>query len=86
MKTVFYVTLFSLTAGQLFAASVKESGGDACHTLEKACRKAGFERASEADVWKKCINPLLNGQHVPGVSEATDTINACKAKLSSRRR
>lgn len=64
------------------AAPIKSS--PACDKIEQACGQAGFMRGLDEtsdgkDLDKACMQPLLKGQTVPGVSVDYDVIKQCQA-------
>ncbi len=66
-----------------------EPTGDAshpCKALEDACKSAGFVKGGAKTgkgLWKNCMEPLMSGQAVTGVSADSATVQACKAKKAA---
>lgn len=69
---------------QLKAEDAAEHHDGPCIKIMEACKNAGFgAKASAADkksLSKSCIQPLLAGQKVAGVTVDASDISACKAK------
>jgi hypothetical protein len=80
--SLFIIALFVGPALQ--ADEVTEHHDGPCIKIMEACKNAGFgAKSSAADkksLSKNCIQPLLAGQKVSGVSVDVADINACKAK------
>lgn len=53
-----------------------------CAQIVQACRAAGFKKGKlePKRLYKHCVEPLLSGQSVEGVSVSADVIEACRAK------
>jgi hypothetical protein len=53
-----------------------------CMKLMEACKSAGFSKSlnEKKSLSKACLQPLLNGQKVEGVTVNSSDIDACKAK------
>jgi hypothetical protein len=65
------------------AAAGATSGLHPCHAIEAACKAAGFLKGGAAQgkgLWKDCIQPILAGTAVSGVSVSAEDVQACKAK------
>jgi len=75
----------SVRAGE--PASVPTQSDHPCKTIMAACEAAGFKKGHHSE--KKglildCVEPLLKGQQVPGVTVSESDLAACKAKQAER--
>jgi hypothetical protein len=71
----------ALWSGSLWAgADVKHP----CKTLKSACEAAGYYKGGHKQdnkgLWKDCMQPLLDGKTVAGVSADAAVVAACKEK------
>jgi hypothetical protein len=88
----FLLTLISLCGGSALADSPTP-----CEQIEQACGKAGYVRGLPdssygKDLDKSCMQPIIKGQTVEGVTVSDDIAKKCAAaqvkksdKSSSRR-
>jgi hypothetical protein len=59
-----------------------------CRELEQACKSAGFAKGQHKQakgLWKDCMDPILDGKSVQGVSADASVVQACKAKKAEHR-
>lgn len=83
MKYAILTTFVILTSQYSWAAEPTEQRDSPCIKIMDACKIAGYNKSSVADkksLSKDCIQPLLNGQKVDGVSVNQSDVDACKAK------
>jgi hypothetical protein len=71
MKTMIQVLVLSLALVSI-GGTANAKGG--CHKIEKACKKAGHKKHAD------CLDKILAGQPVDGVTADQADIEACKAK------
>lgn len=65
------------------SAFANHEGAKPCQEINLACQSAGFKKGDHKDkkgLMKDCMQPILNGQAVAGVSVSADVVSACKAK------
>jgi len=79
-KTLVALTLLAL--GSTVASA--EEASHPCKEIKSACESAGFVKGGHKDkgkgLWKDCIEKLMAGESVAGVSVTPDKVAACKAK------
>lgn len=86
MKFAFLTTLILFTTQFSVAAeppATTEQRDSPCIKVMDACKIAGYNKSSVTDkksLSKDCIQPLLNGQKVEGVSVNQSDVDACKTK------
>ena len=83
MKYTFLTTLVILASQLTSAAEPAEQRDSPCIKIMDACKIAGYNKTSVTDkksLSKDCIQPVLNGQKVEGVSVNQSDVDACKAK------
>jgi hypothetical protein len=74
MKTVLTIALLASVTS--FAQS---RNNQPCKQVKAACEAAGFKTGdAKKNLWKSCIDPIVNGKSIPGVSVDTLTIAACR--------
>lgn len=75
----------ALSASVTYAQPTAQQDGP-CMKIMEACKNAGFGRANpggtRTSLSKDCMQPLLNGQPVTGITLNPADIAACKAKKS----
>ena len=79
-KTTLAVLMFAFN---VLAQDNNEQHQDGpCMKLMEACRNAGFSKSlkEKKSLFKACLQPLLSGQKVEGVTVISSDIEACKAK------
>lgn len=56
-----------------------------CATVAMACKAAGYTQAEGSDkmFWQDCMQPILLGKTVAGVTVDPDTVKACRVKKIS---
>lgn len=60
-----------------------------CKQIERACTAAGFVRGEAQEgkgLFMNCMNPILKGQSVAGVTVDPGVVAACKQRMANRRR
>lgn len=77
-----FILVFSMQTQYALAQDTNEHQDGPCIKLMEACKAAGYVKAlnQKKSLSKDCLQPLLNGQKVEGVSVNPDDIEACKAK------
>lgn len=76
----------SLIAAVIVLGSVSafaQKDNHPCKDVKAACESAGFIKGDHKDkkgLYKDCMQPIMNGQSVPGVNVGADVVAACKAK------
>jgi len=61
--------------------------GQPCKQIEQACTSAGFvkgEAAQGKGLYKNCVQPILKGQSVNGVTVDPSVVSACKERMAKR--
>lgn len=80
--------LMVVAAAAVFSSSLAFAHDDSsseCAAVVKACKSAGFARANQdKPFWKGCMEPLLLGQQVKGVTIGADEVKACRDKKIER--
>ncbi|WP_413574501.1 hypothetical protein ACLVWU_09760 [Bdellovibrio sp. HCB290] len=54
-----------------------------CQKIKAACEAAGFvggDPKAKKKLWKDCVDPLIEGKSVKGVSVSAADVEACKMK------
>ena len=54
-----------------------------CQKVKAACEAAGFKKGDHKDkkgLWKDCVDPVMNGKSVAGVTVSSEDVSACKIK------
>lgn len=60
-----------------------------CAKIKAACESAGFKQGDHKDkkgLWKDCVDPVMEGKSVAGVSVAASDIDACKIKKADKKK
>lgn len=81
-KALFALFLIFLTQIS-FAEETTEHRDGPCIKIMDACKSAGNNKSGSAEkksLSKNCIQPLLNGEKVEGVTVNQNDLEACKAK------
>jgi hypothetical protein len=85
MKNTLGLVLLSLSllscAGH--ADQGKKKGGP-CNRIVSACEQAGFKKGAHQEkkgVWFDCVQPIMAGETVAGVTLTADDVAACEAKV-----
>lgn len=84
-KTLLTLSLVSLLSFNLFAEDTKNHP---CQKIKSACEAAGFKKGDHKDkkgLFLDCMNPLLEGQSVAGVTVNSEDISACKVKKAEHK-
>lgn len=82
----------NLIAAMIILSSVSafaQKGDHPCQQIKAACESAGFvkgEHKEKKGLFKDCMQPIMAGQSVAGVSVGTDVISACKAKKAEHQK
>jgi hypothetical protein len=77
--------LIVLGSVSAFANSDKS---EPCKEIKSACESAGFQKDHHKEkkgLYKDCMQPILGGQSVAGVSVSADLVSACKAKKEAKK-
>lgn len=83
MKNLVFALAIIFGTLSLQAQAPAEHQDGPCMKIMEACKNAGFGRAAAGEkksLSKDCMQPLLNGQSVAGISLNASDIAACKAK------
>lgn len=82
---------FSISAGLAFAADSGSPGAQGkhpCQAVRAACEAAGFTQGGHKSggkgLYVDCMQKLLKGEAVPGVSVDSATLQACQSKKEKR--
>ena len=70
------------------APGTNNGAGQPCKQIEQACSSAGFvvgQAPQGNGLFKDCMQPVLKGQAVKGVSVDPTVVTACKERLAKRR-
>ncbi len=75
------VVIMAVLATQQAFAFGKFPNDRSCGLIAKACLKAGFvEQKSETKgIWRNCMEPVLLGQSVSGVTVDAAVVKSCRA-------
>lgn len=80
------IALTVLGTASAYAQETAQQDGP-CMKIMEACKNAGFGRpnpgGTRTSLSKDCMQPLLDGQSVTGVTLNASDIAACKAKKSA---
>ncbi len=60
-----------------------------CQKVKAACEAAGFKQGGHAEqkgLWKDCVDPVMEGKSVAGVTVSADDISACKIKKETHKK
>lgn len=60
--------------------------GGACKKIVEACKTAGFTRGGHKEgkgLWKDCVQNIVSGKAVAGVTVEASDVEACKAKKAN---
>lgn len=76
------ILVFAMQTQYALAQESNEHQDGPCIKLMEACKGAGYIKSlnQKKSLSKDCLQPLLNGQKVEGVTVNADDIEACKAK------
>ena len=80
---VFVVSLSSILSQNSFALEVTEHTDGPCMKIMEACKAAGYNKSilsEKKSLSKNCMQPLLSGQKVEGVTVDPKDVELCKAK------
>lgn len=83
MLKVVSAVLSSFVIQYTFAIEAAEPTEGACIKIMEACKAAGYNKSlltEKKSLSKNCLQPLLDGQKVEGVTLDSKDIEACKAK------
>ncbi len=87
------ITILMFAGTSTFASNVAraEKGEGPCRKIVDACTAAGFvkgghkpKKGENKGLWKDCVNQIVSGQSVPGVTVDPSEIEACKVKRASK--
>ena len=86
MKTLFVLIAmalsFSMAQAQTPAAPAPTAKEHPCKKIMDACKSAGFvkgEWKQGKGLFKNCMQPIMEGKTVAGVTATADEIQSCKA-------
>ena len=61
-----------------------------CKQIKSACESAGFvkgdHKKDQKGLYKDCVQPILAGKSVAGVTVGSDVVAACNVKKESRKK
>jgi hypothetical protein len=60
-----------------------------CQKVKAACEAAGFkkgEHANKKGLWKDCVDPVMEGKSVAGVTVSAADVSACKIKKEEHKK
>ena len=90
MKKLMAVGSLLAVAGSLWAADApagKPAGS--CKQIMQACEQAGYEKGMHKKdgkgLYKDCMDPILAGQSVNGVTVDPSVVSDCQAKRAKRK-
>ena len=75
------IALFLSVASVAKAADTKVTPPLPCENLEKACEAGGFHKHGhkvDNGMWQACMQPLLQGKTVAGVTADAKDVAGCK--------
>jgi len=74
-------TLLMLAASGLMPILGHASNQPHCEEIQHLCGEAGYTRdmPEGKDLMKKCFEPIMQGQTVPGVKADADLVKKCEA-------
>ncbi|HEX7672574.1 MAG TPA: hypothetical protein VF412_00315 [Bdellovibrio sp.] len=81
-------TMIVLGSVSAFAQGAPK-GDHPCKQILSACESAGFvkgEHKEKKGLYKDCMQPVLAGQSVAGVTVGSDVIAACNAKKAAHKK
>lgn len=70
------------------SAFANEGKNHPCKEVKAACEAAGFKKGDHKNnkgLWKDCIDPVMEGKSVAGVTIGSDVIAACKEKHAEKK-
>jgi len=70
------------------APAPAKGAGQPCKEIEQACTSAGFVKGEAKEgkgLFKNCLQPILKGQAVEGVTVDPAVVSACKDRMAKRR-
>jgi hypothetical protein len=76
------IALFVVAAGAVGAEPPPAAAEHPCHKVEAACKAAGFAKGGGKigkGLFKDCVEPVLRGQAVAGVTVDPTEAQACAA-------
>ena len=85
MKNKFSYSILLVAAITALGSNVRaeeEGKNHPCKAVHEACEAAGFKKGDHKDkkgLYLDCVNPLLKGESVQGVTVQPDAVAACKA-------
>lgn len=83
MKYALLSSIIFIFSQNSFAQEATEHQDGPCMKIMEACKSAGYNKplgTEKRSLSKNCIQPLLNGQKVEGVTVNQSDLDACKAK------
>ena len=94
MNKISLLSLVVFVTGIALADTPPAPGGNAqrpvgpCRQIVQACRAAGFVRGQAKEgkgLFKNCVEPILAGQSVQGVSVDASVVQACQQRRQRRK-
>lgn len=90
MKTLFVLIAlsFSMAQAQTPAPTAAMPKDHPCKKIEAACGAAGFVKGEWKEgkgLFKNCMQPIMAGQTVAGVSVAASEVQACQAMRAAHK-
>ena len=83
MKYTLLISIIFVFSQNSFSQEATEHQDGPCIKIMEACKTAGYNKPSGAEkksLSKNCIQPLLSGHKVDGVTINQSDLDACKAK------
>lgn len=87
MKKQISVSILPALVASFFSVTVFATESMPCKEIRSACVAGGFakgEHKSGKGLYKDCLQKILAGESVPGVTVSPDQVSACKAKKEKR--
>ncbi|MGZ3689776.1 MAG: hypothetical protein ACXWP5_09925 [Bdellovibrionota bacterium] len=87
----FGALILGLAMALVQVASADDSAAKAnhpCRKIEAACIGGGYSKGGHKigkGLWKDCVQPILAGKTVDGVTVSGDDVSACKAKREGKK-
>lgn len=70
------------------SAFANHDGAKPCHEIKSACEAAGFKKGEHKEqkgLYKDCVQPIMEGKSVAGVTIGADVVTACKEKKENHK-
>lgn len=85
MNLVAVSVMMALSASGAFAEG---KGNHPCKKIKEACEAAGYTKGDHKNkkgLFKDCMQPIMAGQAVAGVTADPADVSACQAKKAARK-